>query len=66
MDVLVLGIYSNNLSVIKENGQKSNILLRETDGLIKPRALCYNKDRKELLICNRDDGSAAVYKVILG
>ncbi|CAG2214008.1 unnamed protein product [Mytilus edulis] len=60
------GYESNNLSIIKINGQERNVLLMRTDGLMKPRALCYNKDRQELLVCNENDASAAMYKVIIG
>lgn len=65
-DVFVAGCDSNNLSILKQNGSKRDILLTETDGLIKPRAIYYNKDRKELLVCNERNGKAAVYKVIAG
>lgn len=63
--VLVVGRESNNLSIIKQNGLESEILLRETDGLIKPRAVYYSKNRKELLVCSEENWSCAVYKVIV-
>ncbi|VDI73862.1 Hypothetical predicted protein [Mytilus galloprovincialis] len=69
LGVFVVGYESNNLSIMKSNEpneQGIDILLKRTDGLIKPRAICYNKDRKELLVCNEGDGNAAVYNVILG
>ncbi|XP_071121611.1 uncharacterized protein [Mytilus edulis] len=65
-DVFVVGLWSNSISIINQNGQESKILLQETTDWTKPRAIYYSKDRKELLVCSEGDGNAAVYKVILG
>ncbi|CAG2250721.1 unnamed protein product [Mytilus edulis] len=60
-DVFVVS--KNDLSIIQQNGKESTILLRRTDGLLKPRAVYYNKDRRELLVWNEGNGHAALYKV---
>ncbi|CAC5419161.1 unnamed protein product [Mytilus coruscus] len=65
-DLFVVCSKSNNLSIINHILQDSKILLQETGDWIKPRAVYYSNDRKELLVCSEDDGTAAVYKVILG
>ncbi|XP_076099046.1 uncharacterized protein LOC143068691 [Mytilus galloprovincialis] len=53
---------SNLLTVIQYDGKASKTLLTETDGLDKPSALHYDKDKKMLLICNQN-GSAALYNL---
>lgn len=65
-DVFVEGYKSNNLLIIEQNGQESKPLLHEPGYWTNPRAVYYSKDRKELLVCSEEDGTAAVYKVILG
>ncbi|XP_071121612.1 uncharacterized protein [Mytilus edulis] len=65
-DLFIICYKSNNLSIINQNGQESKILLKETGDWIKPRALYYSNDRKELLICSDEGWTATVYKVILG
>lgn len=59
---------SYNVLIIKQDGKKkeSRFLLSLRDGLDMPRAIYYDRDRKELLVCNECDGNAAVYTVIKG
>ncbi|VDI73863.1 Hypothetical predicted protein [Mytilus galloprovincialis] len=65
-DLFVICPKSNNLFIINQNGLDFKILLDKPDLRTKPRALCYNSDRKELLVCSEDGRTAAVYTVILG
>lgn len=65
-DVIVAGNSTHNLAIINQNGLESKILLTETDGLLGPRAISYNEDRNEVLVCNHRNKKAAVYKVIVG
>lgn len=63
-NVFVVGASSNNLMMIKHDGKVSKILLTESDGLINPRTVHYNRDKKLLLICNRGNTNAFLYRVI--
>ncbi|XP_071160948.1 uncharacterized protein [Mytilus edulis] len=53
---------SNLLTVIQHDGKTSETLLTKTNGLDRPYALHYNKDKKMLLLCNLN-GSAALYNL---
>ncbi|XP_071123416.1 uncharacterized protein [Mytilus edulis] len=59
---------SYNLLIIKQDGKKkkSKFLLSLRDGLHMPRAIYYDRDRNELLVCNESDGNAAMYTVTEG
>ncbi|XP_063427220.1 uncharacterized protein LOC134710754 [Mytilus trossulus] len=61
-NVLVSVGSSNLLTVIQHDGKTSKTLLTESDGLDKPSALHYNKDKKILLLCN-DKKDAALYNL---
>ncbi|VDI36578.1 Hypothetical predicted protein [Mytilus galloprovincialis] len=67
-EVFVACKNSYNLLTIKQFGQKgkSKCFLSLRDGLEMPRAIYYDRDRKELLVCNEYDGIAAMYTVIDG
>ncbi|CAG2230900.1 unnamed protein product [Mytilus edulis] len=61
-NVLVVGRDSNLLTVIQHDGTASKTLLTKSDGLDKPFALHYNKDKKMLFLCN-ERYSAALYNL---
>ncbi|CAG2229594.1 unnamed protein product [Mytilus edulis] len=44
--------YSNLLTIIQHDGKASKTLLTKSDGLDKPSALHYSKDKRVLLLCN--------------
>ncbi|CAC5389077.1 unnamed protein product [Mytilus coruscus] len=64
LDVFVSCSKSNNVILIRCDGKDSKILLRKGDNLVKPKAIHFNRERRELLVCNKSNQHAAVYKVI--
>ncbi|CAC5408357.1 unnamed protein product [Mytilus coruscus] len=62
-NVYVVGYVSNNLTIIQYDGKDSRTLLKRSDGLNRPNAVFFDKDKRKLLICNKD-GNVASYKVI--
>ncbi|XP_071162385.1 uncharacterized protein [Mytilus edulis] len=63
-NVFVLGLHSNNLMILQDDGTVSKILLTKADGLNKPTRLYYNKETNILLVCNTQDGTAFLYSVL--
>lgn len=63
-NVLVVGIDSNNLLMIQDDGKNSRTLLGLSDGLDKPSRLCYNNENNTLLVCNSKNGIVFLYSVI--
>ncbi|VDI30301.1 Hypothetical predicted protein [Mytilus galloprovincialis] len=62
-NVFVVGIRSNNLMILQDDGTVSKTLLTEADGLDRPIRLDYNKKTNMLLVCNTYDGTAFLYCV---
>ncbi|CAC5404509.1 unnamed protein product [Mytilus coruscus] len=62
-NVYVVGFGSNNLTIIQNDGKNSRTLLTESDGLVNPRDVYYDKEKRTLLICNQD-GTVLLYKVV--
>ncbi|CAC5356791.1 unnamed protein product [Mytilus coruscus] len=60
-NVFVVDRDSNSLIVIQHDGRSSITLLSETDGLVNPRSLHYNKDKKVFLLC--DGNGCALYNL---
>lgn len=63
-NIFVVGIDSNNLMMIQNDGKVSKTLLTETDGLKEPMRLCYDKKKNILLVCNKQNRSAFSFTVI--
>lgn len=63
-ELFVTSPTTNNLFLIQRNGKESKVLLKEDDGLFKTTAVHFNRERKELLLCNKENRYAAVYNVI--
>ncbi|XP_071123485.1 uncharacterized protein [Mytilus edulis] len=64
LDVFVSCSKSSNVILITCDGNDSTVLFRKGDNLVKPKAIHFNRERRELLICNESNQHAAVYKVI--
>ncbi|XP_052066806.1 uncharacterized protein LOC127706320 isoform X2 [Mytilus californianus] len=64
LDVFVSCSKSNNVILIRCDGKDSKIVLRNGDNLVKPKAIHFNRERRELLVCNKSNQNVAVYKVI--
>ncbi|VDH90135.1 Hypothetical predicted protein, partial [Mytilus galloprovincialis] len=62
-NVFVVGHWSNNLSVIGNSGKDCNTLLSEGKCLSQPHAICYDKHRNTLLLCDKLSGNCALYDV---
>ncbi|CAC5408366.1 unnamed protein product [Mytilus coruscus] len=62
-NVYVVGLVSNNLTIIQQDGKDSKTLLTESDGLFYPQAVDFDMDKRTLLICNKG-GKVAMYKVV--
>ncbi|VDI80577.1 Hypothetical predicted protein [Mytilus galloprovincialis] len=62
--VIVLGLISNNLLVLQNEGKISKPLLNNTDGLDQPSSVCYNKENNMLLVCNQKNGISFLFSVI--
>ncbi|XP_071148097.1 E3 ubiquitin-protein ligase TRIM22-like [Mytilus edulis] len=62
-NVYVVGLVSNNLTIIQQDGKDSKTLLTESDGLFYPQAVDFDMDKRTLLICNKG-GKVSMYKVV--
>ncbi|XP_071170982.1 protein wech-like [Mytilus edulis] len=63
-NVYIVGEQSNILiTMSSKDGMNQNVLLTDRDGLKNPSAIYYNKEHKQLLICNRIHGRASLYDV---
>ncbi|VDI09835.1 Hypothetical predicted protein [Mytilus galloprovincialis] len=56
-NVFIVDSDSNSLIVIQHDRSSSRKLLSGRKGLIKPRSLHYNKDKKALLVCDNNGGA---------
>lgn len=59
--VYVAGRATNNIVLISPDGRSSRVVLSEKDGIAKPQAIDVSKFRRQLLVCNKYDGSAYLY-----
>lgn len=62
-NVYVLCEEFNNLRLIQHDGKDSKILLKESDGLVRPHTPYYDKEKNTIRICNRH-GLVLLYKVV--
>ncbi|VDI30300.1 Hypothetical predicted protein [Mytilus galloprovincialis] len=63
-NVFVVGIRSNNLMILQDDGTVSKTLLTEADELNTTKSLYYNKETNSLLVCNKGDRTAFLYNVM--
>ena len=64
LNVFIVGLRSNNLTVIQHDGTKSKQLLNESNGLNRPRVVYFEKNNKVLFVGNIENGYACLYQVI--
>jgi hypothetical protein len=57
----VVGRSSNNILRVSPDGQNSNIIVKEEDGINKPFTLCFSRDFKKLFVSNEDGKRVVVY-----
>ncbi|CAC5408364.1 unnamed protein product [Mytilus coruscus] len=62
-NIFVVSYRSNNLTIIQHDGKNSKILLTESDGLLLPKTVYYDKVKSTLVICN-NGGKVLLYKVV--
>lgn len=62
-NVFVVGLMSNNLTVMRNDGVESKILLTDRDGLDCPYTVHYNK-LKKIVCLGYTEGSVALYDVL--
>jgi DNA-binding beta-propeller fold protein YncE len=64
-NVYVVGCSSNNVVIISPDGQRHRQTLSSGDGLVKPRALSYDKAANRVLVVNESE-SAFLFDVTVG
>lgn len=62
-NVFVVGIESNKILMLQNNGKLSKTILTMADGLLEPTRICLNKERNILLVCNKRNGIAFLFNV---
>ncbi|CAC5374822.1 unnamed protein product [Mytilus coruscus] len=61
-NIYVAGSESNNVVVISNDGKQAKQLIGPSDGILNPRAVCFQKTKNALLVANYD-GVAFLFKV---
>ena len=60
-NVYVVGLASNNILRLSPDGQNSDIIMKEEDGISDPITLCFSRDFKKLFVSNEGGKRVAVY-----
>jgi sugar lactone lactonase YvrE len=60
-NVYVVGRRSNNIVRLSPDGQNSDIIMKEEDGISDPVTLCFSKDVKKLFVSNEGGKRVVVY-----
>ena len=60
-NVYVVGWLSNSISRLSPDGQNSDIIMKEADGISDPVTLCFSRDFKKLFVSNEGGERVAVY-----
>lgn len=60
-NVYVAGLWSHNIVRLSPDGQNSDIVLKQKDGIKYPQALCFSRDYKKLFVSNGNGASVDVY-----
>ena len=61
----VAGGAIKNIVLISPDGRNSQVVLSEHDGIAKPQAIDVSKFCRQLLVCNKYDGSAYLYDFLI-
>lgn len=62
-NVYVGGMMSNKIHRISSDGKDHQIILTKNDGIMGPWGLCYNREKKQLLVVNDYKKSVAMYNL---
>ncbi|XP_063425574.1 uncharacterized protein LOC134709339 [Mytilus trossulus] len=62
-NVFVVDFRNNNLVMLQDGGKVSKTLLTEADGIQHPTRVFYNKEKSQLLVCNKQN-SVFLFSVI--
>ena len=60
-NVYVVGRVSNNILRLSPDGQNSDIIMKEVDGISDPVTLCFSRDFKKLFVSNKGGERVVVY-----
>jgi sugar lactone lactonase YvrE len=60
-NVYVLGWESNNIVRLSPDGQNSDIIMKEEDGISHPVTFCFSRDFKKLFVSNERGKWVVVY-----
>ena len=62
LNVYVASFVNNSVVVMSSDGKRCRTVLGESDGIHKPMAICFDKVKNNLVVCNLN-GTAFLYKV---
>ena len=62
-NLYVVGQRTSNTVVISADGQYQKQILTKEDGLNKPSAVCFDEQKKQLIVANLEDGIAYLFSV---
>ena len=62
LNVYVASEGNNRVVVISSDGKRCRTVLRKLDGIANPFAICFDKVKNNLVVCNCN-GTAFLYKV---
>jgi len=60
-NVYVVGLDSNNIVRLSPDGQNSDIIMKEEDGISQPVTFCFSRDFKKLFVSNEYGKRVVVY-----
>jgi hypothetical protein len=60
-NIYVVGRHSNNILRLSPDGQNSNIIMNEEDGISDPRTICFSGDFMKLFVSNEGGKQVDVY-----
>lgn len=64
-NIYVVGEQSNVLIAVSKDGETSNVLPTEQDGLINPNAVYLSEENKLVLLCDKFNENADLYDINL-
>jgi DNA-binding beta-propeller fold protein YncE len=62
LNVYVASLKNNSVVVISPDGKRCRTVLGDSDGIYQPLAICFDKVKNNLVVCNLY-GTAFLYKV---
>ena len=61
-NVYVASLENNSVVMISPDGKRCRTVLGESDGIIQPTAICFDKVKNNFVVCNHN-GTGFLYKV---